>query len=166
MNHVLTPKLKFGTVGLLTALLTVATIGQGIARADIPGDHPHYLHARSDLRKAESILQLPDERNVKREEEIAVREVYAAIREIGRTSVLDHKDVDDNPAIDTSLTHQGKFHALERLLQSAKRDITLEEDNRSAKAWRHRAVVHIDEAERHVELAAKRDHADDLRQGH
>lgn len=164
MNNYLTSKI--GAVSLLTALLSIATIGQSIARADNPGAHPHYLHARSDLRKAESILKLPAERNVKQEEASAAREVYAAIRELDRASVLDRKDMDDNPAIDTSLKHQGEFHELERLLQSAKRDITLEEDNGSAKAWRHRAVVHINEAERHVERAAKRDHADDRQQGH
>ena len=164
MNNHLT--LKFGAISLLTALASVATIGQSIARADIPGAHPYYLHARSDLRKAESILQLPDERNVKQEEAIAAREVYAAIREIDRASVLDRKDVDDHPAIDISLAHQGKFQELERLLQSAKRDISREEDNRSAIAWRQRSITHINEAERHVALAAKRDHTDDWRQRH
>jgi hypothetical protein len=135
-----------GAIGLLTALLATA-IAPGIARADIPGDHPHYLHARSDLRKAEQLLQLPDERNVKAEETIAAREIHAAIREIDRASVLDRKDVDDHPA----------------MVQSAKRDTSLEEDNNSARAWRHRANVHLDQAEHHVDLAIQRDRRDDHR---
>ncbi len=153
---------KFGTIGVLTLVLTAA-IGQGIARADSPGEHPHYLHARSDLRKAEQLLRLPDERNVKAEENVAAREVHAAIWEIDHASVLDRKDVDDNPAIDTSLTHQGKFGEIERLLQSAKRDISLEEDNQSARAWRHRANVHLDRAEQRVDVAIRRDRNDDRR---
>lgn len=161
MNSNLTQ--KFGAMGILTVLLTVA-MGQGMVKADSPGEHPHYLHARSDLRKAEQLLRLPDERNVKQEEDIAARELHAAIWEIDRASVLDRKDVDDNPPIDTSLNHQGKFHEIERLLQRAKRDISLEEDNHSAIGWRHKASVHITEAERRVEIAARRDRADDLHQ--
>ncbi len=152
----------FGVIGLLTALITTA-IAPGIARADIPGAHPHYLHARSDLRKAEQLLQLPDERNVKAEENVAAREIHAAIREIDRASVLDRKDVDDHPAIDTSLAHEGKFREIERLVQSARRDTSLEEDNNSARGWRHRANVHLDQAEHHVDLAIQRDRQDDHR---
>lgn len=153
---------KFSTIGLLTALFTAA-IGASIARADIPGNHPHYLHARSDLRKAEQLLQLPDEANVKREENAAARDVHAAIAEIDRASVLDRKDIDDYPAIDTSLSHAGKFREIERLLQSAKQDISLEEDNQSARAWRHIANVHLDRAEQRVDLAIRRDRRDDQR---
>lgn len=160
MNYLFTRKV--GAIGILTTLLTVA-ITQA-ARADLPGKHPHYLHARSDLRKAEQLLQLPDERNVKQEETIAAREVHAAISEIDRAAVLDRKDVDDNPSIDTSLSHLGKFREIERLLQSAKRDISIEEDNHAAIGWRHRATIHLDRAQRDVEIAAQRDHNDDRSQ--
>ena len=153
----------FGAIAILTTLATA--IAPNIARADIPGNHPHYLHARSDLRRAEQLLQRPDEANVKREESAAAREVHAAIAEIDRASVLDRKDIDDHPAIDTSLSHQGKFSEIERLLQSAKRDISLEEDNRSARSWQHRADLHLDRAEQRVEIAAKRDRVDDYRNG-
>jgi len=154
---------SFGAIGILTALLATA-IAPSIARADIPGNHPHYLHARSDLRKAEQLLQLPDEANVKREEAVAAREVHAAIAEIDRASILDRKDLDDHPAIDTSLSHRSKFNEIERLLQSAKRDISLEENNQVARSWRHRANVHLDRAEQRVEIAANRDRRDDQRQ--
>ena len=157
MNHPFT--LKVGAIGIIATLLTVA-ITQA-ARADLPGKHPHYLHARSDLRKAEQLLRLPDERNVKQEENIAAREVHAAILEIDRAAVLDRKDVDDNPQIDTFLSHLGKFREIERLLQSAKRDISIKEDNHAAIGWRHQATVHLDLAERDVEITAHRDLADD-----
>ena len=160
MNNNLTKK-----IGILSILSTVlcATIGQGIAKADIPGHHPYYLHARSDLRKAEQLLQLPDEGNVKQQENIAAREVHAAIWEIDNAAVLDRKDVDDNPHIDTSLRHHGRFNEIERLLQSAKHDISLEENNNAARLWRHRANVHLDRAEYHVNIAAERDRIDDHR---
>ncbi len=153
---------KVGAIGTLTTLLVVV-ITQS-ARADLPGRHPHYLHARSDLRKVEQLLQLPDERNVKQEETMAAREVHAAILEIDQAAALDRKDIDDNPRIDTSLRHLGKFRELERLLQSAKRDISLEEDNHTANGWRRRAIAHLDRAEREVEIAAHRDRADDRHQ--
>ncbi len=160
MNSSLTQKI--GAISILSTLLTV-TIAPGIARADIPGNHPHYLHARSDLRKAEQLLQIPDEANVK-EEVIADRDVRAAILEIDRASVLDRKDVDDYPAIDTSLTHRGKFNEIKRLLQSAKRDISLEEDNQVARAWRRSAHVEIDRAIGRVDMAMRRDRSDDRQQ--
>ncbi|GAC1493390.1 MAG: hypothetical protein NVS2B14_06510 [Chamaesiphon sp.] len=101
---------------------------------------------------------------MKQEENIAAREVHTAILEIDRASVLDRKDVDDHPPIDTSLRHLGKFKEIERLLQSAKRDISLEEDNHAAIGLRHRIKVHIDRAERHVNIASRRDRTDDRQQ--
>ena len=158
MNNQLTR--KFSTVGILSILLTTA-IGQGIVRADIPGSHPHYLHARSDLRKAEQLLKLPEESNVKQEEKAALREIHAAIWEIDKAAVLDRKDMDDHPAIDTSLRHLSKFQEIERLLQSAKADISREEDNKAARPWRKQVNVHIDKADRNVDIAIKRDRYDD-----
>jgi len=34
---------------------------------DTPGRHPAYLHARADLRRAERIMAVPDEPNVRRD---------------------------------------------------------------------------------------------------
>jgi hypothetical protein len=151
---------KLGAIGILAIVLTTA-IGQGRASAQKPGEHPHYLHARSDLRKAEQLLQLPDEGNVKQEEVVAMHQVQLAIAKIDRAAVLDQKDVDDHPKIDRSLRHFGKFKAIESLLQSAKRDILFEEDNPAARSWRRQANSYIDQAEKRVDLAIKRDHADD-----
>jgi hypothetical protein len=153
---------KLGAIGILAMVLTTA-IGQGRANAQNPGEHPHYLHARSDLRKAEQLLQLPDERNVKQEEVIAIHQVQLAIAKIDKAAVLDRKDVDDHPKIDTSLQHLGKFRAIESLLQSAKRDISLEEDNAAARSWKRQANSYIDKAEKRVDRAIKRDHGDDQR---
>lgn len=153
---------QLGAIGLLAIVLTTA-IGQGRANAQKPGEHPHYLHARSDLRKAEQLLQLPDERNVKQEEVIAMHEIQLAIAKIDKAAVLDQKDVDNHPKIDTSLQHLQKFKAIESLLRSAKRDISLEEDNAAARPWRRQANAYIDKAEKHVDLAIKRDHSDDKR---
>ena len=151
---------RLSTVAVLPVLFFGA-VGQKIAMADSYGDHPHYLHARSNLRRAEALLRLPDESNVKREENNAAWNVRFAIRDIDIAATLDHKDMDDNPPINTTLRHQGKFAEIERLLQNARRDISRDEDNRFALSWRHRAEVHIAQAERRVEIAAQRDRADD-----
>ena len=42
---------RITSVSLLLGLVA-ASLGNGIASADIPGKHPYYIHARSDLRQA------------------------------------------------------------------------------------------------------------------
>ena len=66
------------------------------------------------------------------------------IREIDRAAVVDHKDVYDNPPIDRSLDRPGRMHKALELLQSARGDISREEDNPRAIAWRDAAYQHID----------------------
>jgi len=53
------------------------------ALADMPGRHPAYLHARSDLRRAERLMEWPEERNVARDLGAAAREAREAIRRNG-----------------------------------------------------------------------------------
>ncbi|MEH1830199.1 MAG: hypothetical protein V7L22_33490 [Nostoc sp.] len=153
---------KISSIGILTALLTVS-LSHGIALADISGKHPYYLHARSDLRKAEILLQHSDESNVVQETKIAYQNVHNAIREIDRAAVYDRKDVDDNPPVDNSIAHLDRLRAIYKLLRSAEKDISREEDNRSAVGLRNRAEANINQAKRRIEIAVSRDVVDDLR---
>lgn len=130
--------------------------------ADTPGKHPHYIHARSDLAKARQLLAQPDEANVAAQLRNAMNEVNQAIGEIDRAAVLDRKDMDDHPPIDTSLKCLGKFREIFRLLHSAQKDIDLEEDNPAARAWRNKANGEIGEAVKFVKKALLLDEADDI----
>jgi hypothetical protein len=69
--------------------------------------------------------------------------------------VLDHKDIDDHPHIDTSLDRPGRFRKVMALLASARRDISQEEDNPRAIAWRNDAFRHIDAAMEEMRKAAR-----------
>ena len=108
--------------------------------------HPRYLHARSDLRVAQILLQVHDEPNVMRHIHAVEYEVGRAIYEIDHAAVLDHKDIDEHPHIDTSLDRPGRFRKVMALLASARRDISEEEDNPRAMGWRDDAYRHIDTA--------------------
>ncbi len=89
-------------------------------------------------------------------------EVNQAIGEIDRAAVLDRKDMDDNPAIDTNLKCLNKFREIFRLLRSAQKDIDREEDNPAARPWRNRANGEINEAVQFVKKALLLDEADDV----
>jgi hypothetical protein len=133
------------------------------ALAETPGKHPAYLHARSDLAKARQLMNLPgEEGNVSVQLRNAVEEVNQAIGEIDRAAVLDHKDMDDHPAIDTNLKCLNKFHEIFRLLRSAQKDIDREEDNPASRVWRNRANGEINEAIKFVKKSVLLDEADDI----
>ena len=139
------------------AMLLTAALGF----ADTPGRHPAYLHARTDLRRAERLMEAPEEPNVRRDLAAAGHEAHEAIREMDAAALWDRKDVFDNPPIDTYPDRPGRFHAIGQFLFSARRDIEREEDNPAARAWRDRAIHHIDESIRLLRRAARDDWRDD-----
>ncbi|BCL39389.1 hypothetical protein [Nostoc sp. MS1] len=155
---------RINAISSLLVGLVAAYSSQSIAFADISGKHPYYLHARSDLQQAELILQQPDEPNVSEQEKLAYNKVHEAIQEIDKAAVLDRKQVNTHPAIDSSLKHLDKYRSIYKLLRSAEKDISIEEDNRSAIGWRNRAKNEIEQAKRYVENAASKDVVDDLRE--
>ena len=128
----------------LLAAVSVATLfPSGLAAQ---GRHPHYLHARSDLRVATRLMRLPDEPNVMRDMQTASDLVERAIRELDNAAMWDRREIDDNPPIDTHLGRGSRFREILRLLGAARGDIAQEEDNPRAAEWRLRAFRNIDEA--------------------
>lgn len=125
------------------------------APAAMAGSHPRYLHARSDLRVARALLHVREEPNVTRNLMDAAQEVDEALREVNRAAVMDHKDLDAEPRIDTSLDRRGRFRKIVALLRSARADVDEEEDNPSARGWRNAAIRHIDIALDFVRRAAR-----------
>ena len=131
-----------------------------VVSAETPGRHPRYIHARTDLRVALNLLRVHDEPNVMRHVHQADWEIDEAIREIDRAAVIDHKDVYDNPPIDRGLDRPGRMHKALELLQAARSDISREEDNPRALAWRDAAYQHIDNAVRELHRAIRDLHMD------
>jgi hypothetical protein len=108
--------------------------------------HPLYMHARSDLRRAVMLMRIPDEPNVMRDMQAAAGLTERAIREIDVAAVLDRRDIEDNPRVDTGLGRGSRFREIVRLLAAARSDMGREEDNPRAAEWRNRAFGYIDDA--------------------
>ena len=89
----------------LSALPLLAALIPVTVNADTPGPHPAYLHARSNLRAAQFLLRVREEPNVTRRLIEADHEVEAAIGEIDRAAeILDRKDIEDHPRVETFWT--------------------------------------------------------------
>jgi hypothetical protein len=117
------------------------------AKADLPGAHPYYLHALTDLREARWMLEhRPGDAAVSGQEDVAVTEIDAAIREIKRAAIDDGKNVEDHPRSDVPPGGPGKLHKAVELLRKVHSDVAREEDDPVTRDLRNRAVGHIDAA--------------------
>ena len=117
------------------------------AMADLPGKHPYYLHALSDLRAARWMLEhRPGDAAVSSAEDLAITRIDETIADIRRAAIDDGKDVHDHVAVDVPPNHPGRLHKAEELLASAHADIAREEDDPMTRGLRDRAVHRVDEA--------------------
>ncbi len=146
----LTAKNKLFSFVFLAAMVA----GPSLLNADTPGRHPAYLHARSDLRRAQAIMRVNDDPDVMHRIHQADIEIDRAIHEMDMAARFDHKDIDDHPQIDARLDRRGRFQRAMELLQKSRADIAREEDDPSAVGWRNLAFQHIDAAMNFVRHAA------------
>ena len=116
------------------------------AQADMPGPHPAFLHALTDLRHARAHLEKPRNPQVNWDEKVAIKAVDDAINEIKKASIDDGKPLSDHPPVDAGLDHVGRLKRALELLRKAKKDISERESNDFAHGLRDRAVGHIDRA--------------------
>jgi hypothetical protein len=130
----------------------VLAIAPVTLRAELPGKHPAYLHALSDLRHAKAHLERPGGGlQVKWDEKTAIHEIDEAIREIKEASIDDGKNLNDHPPVDAKMDFAGRLHRALELLRKADKDCHEEEDNSFAKGLQKRALHHIHEAIRFTE---------------
>jgi hypothetical protein len=146
--------ISFTAVALL--LLVVSTTNQLSAKAHPAPAHPAYLHALSDLRAARWLIEhRPTDTWKGTEDEIAaVREIDAAINEIKKAGIDDHKDLNDHPK-DAINEHAGRLHKAAEYLHKADADVDEHESDPEVRGLRDRAHLHIREAIRRTELAAR-----------
>ena len=128
----------------MAAMLAVSSTG--VARADTPGPHPHYLHALSDLRHARAWLTALGENNVMGREMDAVANIDKTIADLKQASIDDGKDLNDHPPVDTTIKHGRRLHNALDLLKSARKDIDFTEGDPAALGWRDGARKHLDDA--------------------
>src|SRR5580698_5775943 len=111
-----------------------------LANADLPGKHPAYLHALTDLRAARWMLEhRPGDAAVSANED-------AAIHEIKHAAIDDGKNVNDHPNVDVAADRPGRLHKALELLRKVHSDVAREEDDPATRGLRDRAVGHIDGA--------------------
>ncbi|HEY4371690.1 MAG TPA: hypothetical protein VGN52_07185 [Burkholderiales bacterium] len=147
--------MKIAKIALGLAL-TAATLAPIAALADVPGRHPGYLRALSDLRAARWDLEhRAGDRVVNREEDLALAEIDRAIAEAQRAAIEDGKNRRARPPEDARMTHGGRLHHAVESLRAARGDVAREEDNPQARGLRNRIVEHIDAALRHTERAIR-----------
>ena len=137
--------MKKRTALLLPLLL--ASLVPLMARADMPGNHPYYLHALTDLRAARWLIEhRPGNAQVSADEDEALIRIDETIHEIKHAAIDDGKDLHDHPPMDEQMDHRGRLHRAEELLNKVHSDIAREEDDPFTRGLRDRAVHHLDEA--------------------
>lgn len=138
--------LKIANKPLLAGFLLALTIPFA-ANADMPGKHPFYLHALTDLRAARWMEQhRPGDAAVSAHEDVAIAEIDAAIREIKKAAIDDGKNIEDHPTVDVPNNRPGRLHKALELLRKVHSDVAREEDDPMTRGLRDRAVGHIDAA--------------------
>jgi hypothetical protein len=134
-------------LGLLGGVASSATAQQ------LPGAHPYYLHALSDLRTARWFLyHQPGDAKVYAGEDVGIREIDAAISEMKRAAIDDGKNINDHPKVDV-LEHGSRLLKAIETLKKAHADANREEDNPQVQGLKHRILEHIEKATRAAEEA-------------
>ena len=134
--------MKIAIKPLLATLLFALTLPFA-ANADMPGKHPAYLHALSDLRAARWMLQhRPGDAAVSAHEDVAIMEIDKAIGEIKHAAIDDGKNIEDHPQVDVPANRPGRLHKALELLHKVHSDVAREEDDPMTRGLRDRAARH------------------------
>ena len=124
------------------------------AHADLPGKHPYYLRALSDLRSAYWFIEhRPGDKVVAKEEEDALQEIRDAIADMKKASIDDGKDIHDHPDTDVPPDHSGRLHRGLEMLKQGYADVDHEEDDAAAKGLKLGVLTHINRATHATEKA-------------
>ena len=141
------------TPTLLLALAIGLPAPAAMAAGDLPGAHPGYLHALSDLRYARALLEQDAPDIVEHDQHRALHEIDEAIRVIKDVASEDGKDLNVHPPVQPEWPVLGRFHRALEAIGNAHRDVADPEHNEAALGLRDEAIHHIDEAHRAVEHA-------------
>jgi len=146
---------KMKPASMLSGLLLLLALPLA-ANADLPGKHPYYLHALSDLRAARWMLEhRPGDAAVSGQEDVAITEIDKTIGDIRKAAIDDGKDIHDHPKVDVPNDHPGRLHKSLELLRKVHSDVAREEDDPMTRGLRDRAIHHLDEAIRANEQAIR-----------
>ncbi|WP_295994669.1 hypothetical protein [Rugamonas sp.] len=132
---------------LAAGSLAIALALPFAAHADLPGQHPGYLHALTDLRDARWNLEhRAGDAAVSSQEDVAITEIDHALDEVKKAAREDEKNLRDHPHEDARIGQPGRLHHALELLKKAHDDLAIEEDNPEARGLKHRSMEHVDRA--------------------
>lgn len=117
-----------------------------LAQAQVPGRHPAYVHALTDLRDARWFLEHRPGGPMEERERHAIFEIDRAIEEVQRAAYYDGKNVYEHPPEDAYPEAGGRLRRVSELLRKARDDVAQPEDNLQMRDLQYRAVEHIDNA--------------------
>lgn len=158
-------------VRLAMALTVAALTSTFIAavRADVPGQHPHFLHAIGNLRKARALLRVADDKgpaNATPEEQTAINDINDAIRNAKSGAVDDGLDLDKDFPPDHNYDHRGRLKKARKLLHDALHDETgYNETDPNATDALGQSIAATRDALKQVELAIAQVKADKMGTG-
>jgi hypothetical protein len=119
-----------------------------LALTQMPGRHPHRIHALSDLRAAQwqSEHRRPEDGEMREDELVASDEVAAAIHSTTSAAAADAKDLGWNTPPDAPSAYDGRPHAAIDLLHAAHNGLALPEDDPAARNQQHLALLRVDDS--------------------
>jgi hypothetical protein len=133
---------------LFTANLDVAALAQS-------GEHhpgsPDYLHVRSDLYKAQTLMRAPEPADIKREENGAVGFITAAIRDVNRAAHLEDLNTAISPA--PNELRGARLKEAEHVLDDAWNELSKPESDGRALPGRAAAIQDVRDAQTRVQRA-------------
>jgi hypothetical protein len=130
------------------AAFALPLLASTLALAQLPGRHPHYIHALSDLRAAQWQIdhRRPEDGEMREDELVASDEVAAAIHSATAAASADAKDLNWNPPPDAPPAYDGRLHAAIDLLRAAHNDLAQPEDDPMAVNQQRLALLRVDAA--------------------
>ena len=133
---------------LRATALALPLLVSTLAFGQMPGRHPHYIHALSDLRAAQWQIdhRRPEDGEMREDELVASDEVAAAIHSATSAAAADAKDLGWNPPPDAPPAYDGRLHAAIDLLRAAHADLALPEDDPMALNQQRLAILRVDAA--------------------
>lgn len=124
------------------------------AQADLPGRHPGFLHALSDLRAARWLItHRAGDAKISAHEDAAVQDIVAAISDIQRASIDDGKNLDDHPATDAPPSREGRLKRAQELLTQAHHDVNQPDSDPMTIELKKVALKNIQDATHEVDGA-------------
>jgi hypothetical protein len=138
--------------GFLKIVLVAACamlLAPAVSQAQWWQHHPKYLHAMSNLRMAYWLIahRESSDPDARPEERKALKEISRAYQDLKDASIMDNKDIADQPPADTNFyDHRGRLHHALDLLKEARGDVQGEEEDPAARGFRYGALKDIDKA--------------------